>query len=639
MADKKWRSLQIIAGIIALLGITFVCISLRFGKITEQNIRRERENALQIHAQKQNEYASNILDGQFRILESISEYLGSEDIWEEKKRVFGIASQIAIETEEFWRLTMAKENGDSITSDAFEGNVTHRDYFTKALSGERTVSGPFVSDVEEGYICIMLAVPVYNKSGEISGILGGSYKIDKFAELLLDSYSAENAYEYALLTDEKGNILVASYYNQVNTNMGNIFEKKGIIHRNNSSKKNIREMMEKQKIYTSHVIDRGQELYMTQTPFGYNNWTIFSIMDGKQINQQYTFITDNANVFNFLLGSALVVCFILIYIILIWDRKITNAENQRIQEEKMQLSLSEERYRLLAEDSQAMVFELNELKKEVLVNDNFKKVLGEDVSYEDFIRGIKVFEKDLDIYLNALQKAYEAKENVEEEFRLIKADKSGCFWCHMFLRCVLDNSGRIIRLIGMLADIDAAKKEEEILRFKAQTDTMTGLTNKTATQELIIQKLSEKRQEADGILIVDLDGLKEINDTLGHFEGDRAITAVAGTLKNHFRKTDIVGRIGGDEFMIYLNCIKNETLLCNITAKFLEKIRELRIGEHNDRPVGVSVGILLVEPSDQNFFELYKKADTALYYVKSHRKNGYAVYNSHMKKNDFYTGL
>lgn len=632
MAGKKWRPLHMIAGIIALLGIVFVTISVSFDRITEQNISQEREAALQMHAVKQNEYAAEMLDSQFRILESIAEFIGTADEWKEQKRVFGIASQIAIETEEFWRLTMAREDGTSITSDLFEGSIAHREYFHKAVAGERTVSEPFTSDVEEGYICMMLAVPIHNKAGEITGVLGGSYKIEKFAELLLDSYNADNTYEYALLSDASGNILVASYYDQIDIYKGNIFERKGITHKDGSSEGTIRAAMEKQQIYTSHVMEGDTELYMTQTPFGYNNWTIFSIMDAKQVNQPYTFITENANMLNLLLGCAMCVCFALIFIILIWDRRITSAQKERIQAEKMQLALSEERYRLVAEDSQAMVFELNEPKKEIVVNDHFKKVLGADVSYEDFRRGGKVFPEDQELYLNALQKVYETKDNVEEEFRVMVADKESYFWCRMFLRCILDDAGGTNRVIGMISDIDAIKKEEERLRFKAQTDTMTGLTNKAATQELIIQKLSEARQEPDGILIVDMDGLKEINDTLGHFEGDRAIAAVAETLRNQFRETDIVGRIGGDEFMVYLNGAKGEAKLCNIAAALCRKVSEVRIGPDDDCPVTVSIGIVLVKPSDEDFFELYKKADEALYYVKRHEKRGYAVYNSQITK-------
>lgn len=631
MAYKKWRSLHLVAGIILLLGIAFAAIFLYFGKITEQNINREREAALQRRAARQNEHAVETLDSQFRILESLAEFLESTDDWQEQKRVFGIVSQIAIETEEFWRLTMARENGDSITSDKYEGSIVHRNYFHKALSGVRTVSEPFASNVEEGYICMMLAVPIYGKNGEIKGVLGGSYKIEKFAELLLDSYSEENNYEYALLTDEHGNILVVSYSGQVRTNMGSIFDRKEIVHVDGSSKETLREHMEKQQIYTSHIIAEGNELYMTQAPFGYNNWTVFSIMDAEQVNSPYTFITNNANSLNLLLGTALAVCFALIFIIMIWDRKITNDEKLRIQAEKMQLALSEERYRLVAEDSQAMVFELNEITREVVVNDNFKAVLGEQIGYEDFRKGGKVFPEDIDIYLNVLKRVYETGENIEEELRLIRADKSGCFWCRMFLRCIRDDSGKTIRLIGMFSDIDAMKKEEEKLRFKAETDTMTGVTNKAATQELIIQNLSKARQTADGILIADLDGLKTINDTLGHFEGDRAITAVAKTLRSHFRETDIVGRIGGDEFMVYLNGVKSENHLCSIAAALCEKIKGLRIGKHNDYPIGVSIGIVLVTPSDRDFFKLYKKADAALYHVKRQEKNGYAMYDSLMK--------
>lgn len=130
------------------------------------------------------------------------------------------------------------------------------------------------------------------------------------------------------------------------------------------------------------------------------------------------------------------------------------------------------------------------------------------------------------------------------------------------------------------------------------------------------------------LLVIDVDNFKLVNDSNGHDCGDRVLKQVSSALRNSFRSTDIIGRIGGDEFLIFLpNCIDPEIIRERVT-KFLDDISEINIsaGEHIPR-IGASIGIALTPEDGNSFKDLFKHADEALYLSKQNGKNQYAFYH------------
>ena len=186
-----------------------------------------------------------------------------------------------------------------------------------------------------------------------------------------------------------------------------------------------------------------------------------------------------------------------------------------------------------------------------------------------------------------------------------------------------------MRILGKMMNIDESMREKEALRLRAETDSMTGLYNKMATEELITHALRKYRGSVCALLVVDMDNLKRINDTLGHAQGDRAIVRFADVLHRTFRSTDIVGRIGGDEFMVFLINVQRNQQLTMILDAIVKKWETLYTGEkRTTRCTGVSV----MTEGSENFQELYRRADIALYKAKRSGKGGYAVYVPEMEE-------
>ena len=115
-----------------------------------------------------------------------------------------------------------------------------------------------------------------------------------------------------------------------------------------------------------------------------------------------------------------------------------------------------------------------------------------------------------------------------------------------------DKAGRVVRAVGAILDIDAEKKKAQNLMERAQRDMLTKLYNKGTSQDHIQTVLSgSASREKAALMIIDLDNFKHMNDTMGHLFGDALLSEVAHTIQKQFRSEDIVGRIGGDEFLVF----------------------------------------------------------------------------------------
>ena len=179
----------------------------------------------------------------------------------------------------------------------------------------------------------------------------------------------------------------------------------------------------------------------------------------------------------------------------------------------------------------------------------------------------------------------------------------------------------VLSLMAYLAH--SSSKENKYLIHLSEIDPLTSVFNKETTQKLIEQKLNNK--EHCCFLILDVDAFKSVNDTYGHAVGDKVLENLGLLFKNHFRQSDIVGRIGGDEFIIL---IQDENITESRIQSLLQKVNELKIEELKDFKLSISIGIAFAPKDGTTFMELYRHADQALYQAKRTGKNNYKIYKN-----------
>lgn len=187
--------------------------------------------------------------------------------------------------------------------------------------------------------------------------------------------------------------------------------------------------------------------------------------------------------------------------------------------------------------------------------------------------------------------------------------------------CVYDSNERLYSVIGKLIDVSAEAAEKERLILESQTDGLTGLYNAAAIRELVSEGLAQRDgRKIDALLLVDLDDFKHVNDSHGHLAGDQVLEQFSQCLKQTFRGTDLIGRVGGDEFVVYVRDVPSTDF---IRERFRRLVHHMQAVD--TVPITISGGIVLVQ-KETPYDAVFQAADEALYQAKGNGRNQAVVY-------------
>ncbi|MCC8988170.1 MAG: EAL domain-containing protein [Candidatus Contendobacter sp.] len=192
--------------------------------------------------------------------------------------------------------------------------------------------------------------------------------------------------------------------------------------------------------------------------------------------------------------------------------------------------------------------------------------------------------------------------------------------------------GRTVQYVAFFGDITQRKLSEQKLFFHANYDPLTGLPNRNLLHERIDQALKQanRHNRRVGLMFLDLDRFKQVNDTLGHTCGDALLHQTAERLKNCVRETDTVARYSGDEFVLVLMDMTHDRDAHALAEKIIGRIAEPFHLNGNVIYIGVSIGIVLYPDHDTDAATLLRYADLAMYQAKTAGRNTYRQYESAM---------
>jgi diguanylate cyclase (GGDEF)-like protein len=261
--------------------------------------------------------------------------------------------------------------------------------------------------------------------------------------------------------------------------------------------------------------------------------------------------------------------------------------------------------------------------------------------YDEMVRSIAehaVSDKDAKLFRQTFSQSSLLKAlrrlgvpEVSMDYRL--RNKSGEFvWYSASVIFLNSGSYDGLKIIGYVKNINERKKQEIEILNQSQKDGLTGLYNKKVTENMIDSYLSGEGQSSrHAVIMVDIDNFKLINDSFGHTQGDIALTKVSQKLQSLFRTTDIVGRVGGDEFLVLMKNVTDSGALLEKLKSIGRYFREIRLDDESYRIHG-SIGVSLYPDDGICYITLFKKADMALYYSKAHGKDQYYFFDSHKKE-------
>jgi len=232
--------------------------------------------------------------------------------------------------------------------------------------------------------------------------------------------------------------------------------------------------------------------------------------------------------------------------------------------------------------------------------------------------------------LKRIRHALEQWQSVRAE--LINYTKSGEeFWLELDIVPLANEAGNLTHWVAIERDITERKEFEERLWIAATRDTLTGLFNRTVLREALDQRLQEM-QETDGslaLLIVDIDGFKNVNDTLGHDHGDVLLANIAKRIKSAVRGSDKVARINGDEFMVLANnSTAQDTAL--LAQRLLDSFRVPFILYGRSIAITASIGIVIAPQDGDDPEVLIRNADIAMYQSKAAGRNMFTRFKPSM---------
>jgi diguanylate cyclase (GGDEF)-like protein/PAS domain S-box-containing protein len=278
------------------------------------------------------------------------------------------------------------------------------------------------------------------------------------------------------------------------------------------------------------------------------------------------------------------------------------------------LKESEEKYRTILDSIEDGYFEVDLNGNLVYFNHSLCKISG--YSYQELI-GENYRKFTPSEVIKKLFRTFNQvfKTGIPEklfDWEVIKKDGSRGF-LEASVSPVKDGEGKIKGFRSVARDVTERKRAEEQLMFLSLHDPLTGLYNR-AYFEQEMQRLAGGRHFPVGIIMCDVDGLKLVNDTLGHEAGDRLLKEAAAVLKGSFRSSDVVSRIGGDEFAVLLPQGRRETE--QVVGRIKEAVQD-RNAAHPDLPLSLSMGFAVTEKvSDMG--KLFREADNNMYREKLH---------------------
>ncbi|MBW7900725.1 MAG: EAL domain-containing protein [Rhodocyclaceae bacterium] len=207
------------------------------------------------------------------------------------------------------------------------------------------------------------------------------------------------------------------------------------------------------------------------------------------------------------------------------------------------------------------------------------------------------------------------------------------FWNELSIAPVRDESGEITtHFVSIINDVSERIAYEQQLEYHATHDALTGLANRNLLHDRINQSILQAKHAGKlvGVLLLDLDRFKLINDGFGHAPADNLLKTVAERLGRCVRETDTVARLGGDEFVVVAGNIDDPDNLAGIAAKVLRQLAQPLDVEGKEVFVTASIGIATYPRDGEHGESLLRNADVAMYRVKEHGRNSYRFYTPEM---------
>ena len=596
---RRWLITALVISVI-LMGLA-VGVLLRMYQVRNNEIFHEliEDNLVVTHQVEVQEIKNTVQETQ-RVLGSMAAVYRTNE--ETPENAWGQSYLAAIrELNEFYDITyFSADVMRQVLASDLPG--PDRAILARLLRGESAVSDIFQTEQLGDLSVFSVAVPVV-QDGEVIG----AYRSLLRGDLLIGAKQNQEEYEDNYLLKSNGDfVLDGAEFIGGGSNLLADLADKGVPEAKRAEIAQALAVEGEDKLIYLEDKDH-EELFLIISSLGYNDWRMLSVARLSDIKDYSTSIMHNTLV---LIGALLTFLVLLLGSVALFFKE---QQEKRMHEQA--------RYDLLAKFSDTILFEYDYRTKRLVFTPNvaarfhFEKV--EIRPMDESYRFRMIHPDDQGTLRSFLGHAEQLEGDMPESTMLRFLDKSGEYrWMNCQGQLLRDRSGRPLTLIGKVSDVHEQKEQEERLLERASLDPMTGALNRGAAEREIDRLL--KQVPAGFLFMVDVDNFKHINDTYGHATGDAILIQTAAAIKSAFRQEDIVGRIGGDEFVIFMQGTSEEA-----TAAAKAEQLMAQLSSREDVALTLSIGIAAYPELGASYAELYQAADQAMYTAKRQGKSSY----------------
>ncbi|MBR4992297.1 MAG: diguanylate cyclase [Clostridia bacterium] len=288
---------------------------------------------------------------------------------------------------------------------------------------------------------------------------------------------------------------------------------------------------------------------------------------------------------------------------------------------------------IILAQTENIIFEWDLSNDSIFFSDTWESIFGYAPITHEFGKSVSaalshLHPDDVPLLLNHLHVLKGGVGYQAIDARIARAD--GVYlWCRLRATAIRDSEGQVTKLVGIIINIDAEKREASALKKQAERDSLTKLLNKQTAHEKVVQYLAS---DPDGVncvlMIIDVDHFKQVNDQYGHMVGDSVLTQCAREIKRLFRPVDIVARIGGDEFLVLMKDTADRELVKARCDQLIAAFRSILQPYLQANTLSCSIGAAFAPEHGTAYYDLFVAADRALYHAKGLGKNQYTFYSS-----------
>ena len=452
-----------------------------------------------------------------------------------------------------------------------------------------------------------VAEPVW-KNGKVIGVLQTRLKPLSITEQVPEASAFTRS--STLIVRRDGTILASENHNRGDISTGNLFVSVKTAGITDEVVRQMEECFYGDGSDSFMFEGKGDFYYFSWDYLGYNEWYIVNFVRSPDVAIHYENILKELIYASlFLIGLTAVLGGGIVVLFLHYRRS---------------LDFETKKYGLLAEFSDTALFEYDRRKDILEFTNNARRILMLDELRISHVMGKKT---RTDLFLQEDRKVMEDmlrsrtgswEDNIQYAELRLKSISGEYHWFGCHYKTITSDTGTVVKVVGKLADISRQRSREQELREQAMRDVLTGIYNK-AGEKLIDGMVKEKGQGL--FLMLDLNDFKSINDTMGHVAGDAILTELGRVLKGTCRENDIVARIGGDEFVMFLPGVFDRQTGKRKIGEIQESLRTVRISTWGIRGIKASIGAALCPEDGMDYGTLYKAADEAMYQAKEQSKN------------------